>query len=79
MRLALRLAILVLALGGLVYGVLGERRELRPLRDAAASQEIDALAFVEGMTQDAYILRDGALYDAYSLVPEFAQVKDCKT
>ena len=70
--------ITILALGGLVYGFTAETREVKPIA-GDETQQIDALDFVEGTTQDAYFLRGGKLNDTYSLVPEFAQVKDCKT
>jgi hypothetical protein len=79
MRQAIRLAIAILALGGIAYGLTAERREVSPVREAEAGQEVDGLEFTEGVTQDAYFLRDGRLSDAYSLVPAFAQVRDCKT
>jgi len=78
MKLTIRLAILLLALAGLVYGFTAEMRDVRPI-GADDVQEVDALEFVLGTTQDAYFLRDGKLNDTYSLVPAFAQVKDCKT
>jgi hypothetical protein len=82
MRRTLRWVLLAVALAGLVYGLAFERRTVVPITAdpaVAVAETVDALTFVEGTTFDAYILRDGKLSDARSLVPAFAQVKDCKT
>jgi hypothetical protein len=80
MRLVLRYAILLLAAGGLVYGLGLEKREVMKVSaEPKVEREVDGLGFIEDATVDGYILRDGQLADLYSLKPPFAQVKDCAT
>jgi hypothetical protein len=80
MRVLLRWAILVVAVAGLVYGFLMERRTImRVSAEPQVEREVNALEFIEDATVDGYIRRDGQLADLYSLKPAFAQVKDCAT
>ena len=73
-----RLLFLAAALGLLAYGLF---RELHPVRklDGAELPPVRGGAFVAGATYEAFVRKDGALYDANSLEPGSANVKDCKT
>jgi hypothetical protein len=42
-------------------------------------QVVSGAALTERATYDAVMLRDGQLYDPYSLAPASADLKDCKT
>jgi len=60
------------------YGMSMERHRMRKLDDPQM-QILSGPQFVQGATVDSYMLKDGGLYDAYSLSKATANEKDCKT
>jgi len=74
----LRVLFLLACLGLVLYGLLAERHRVLSLPDGTP-QAVSGAAFTERATYDAVLLRDGQLYDAYSLAPASADIKDCMT
>jgi hypothetical protein len=81
LRLSTRLPrwlFLTASLSLLAYALHWERHEVLRFDDGPA-QHLTGPAFVEGTTYDGFGLRLGRLYDAYSLSPLAASLRDCKT
>jgi hypothetical protein len=74
----LRLLFLTAALGVLAWGGFRELHQVWKLEGANAAA-VDGRGFTAGATYEAFMLKSGRLYDAYSLAPESASIKDCKT
>jgi hypothetical protein len=74
----LRVAFLAGALVLLAWGVFRELHQVWKL-DSDNSTAVGGPGFTEGATYEAFMLRDGRLYDAKGLAPESANIKDCKT
>jgi hypothetical protein len=75
---AVRILLVLAALALLAWGLLWESHQVRSL-DGSAERAVSGPGFTEGATYDAFVRRDGRLYDVLSLQPEAAQSKDCKT
>jgi hypothetical protein len=73
-----RVLFLAAALMLLAWGVFRELHRVWKL-DSPNSTAVDGPGFTEGATYEAFMLKDGRLYDAYGLAPESASIKDCKT
>jgi hypothetical protein len=67
----------------LVYGIWYEGHAVYPLNQEQAAAEgprrISGAGFVEGATVDAYMRKEGQVYDVYSLSNAPVREKDCKT
>lgn len=63
----------------LAYGIFAERHRITPFSEGEAAKDIGGPAFTEGCTYDAFLAKEGKLYDIYSLEPGRAGEKDCKT
>ena len=74
----LRLSFLLAALTVLAWGAFRELHRVWKL-DSDNSVAVYGPGFTEGATYEAFMLKDGRLYDAYGLAPESASIKDCKT
>jgi hypothetical protein len=73
-----RLVLLLAALGLLAWGLAVESHRVLAL-DGASERRVTGRDFTEGTTYDAFLRKDGRLYEVRSLQPEAAQSKDCKT
>lgn len=73
-----RMATLGLVLLALVGSYLLERHAVRSFSDEDV-RELRAAAFLEGLTVDAYLRRNDALFDVYTINPEGVQERDCHT
>ncbi len=71
--LGLTLAMLCLAL------FLGGRKVYSMVPDSPAEKVYGEAEYTEGASFDAFLLKDGKLYDVYSLTPELLRQKDCPT
>ncbi len=79
MKLTIRIALLVLALGLIAWGVFAERHAVRPLV-AGETRFADGTTFTFDASVDGYVRIKGELFDAYTpLTPGQVQLKDCKT
>ncbi|MGE5609518.1 MAG: hypothetical protein ACM359_09715 [Bacillota bacterium] len=82
-RPLLRVLFLLLCALLLIYGLRWEQHEVLPLAKDPAQplglQHITGPGFVQGATVDAYMRKDGQLYDVYSLSNGPLSEKDCKT
>ncbi|HOX08234.1 MAG TPA: hypothetical protein PK280_17705 [Planctomycetota bacterium] len=75
----LRLLFLALSLSLLAWGAFRELHRVWKLDAPASSTAVNGPDFTAGATYEAFMLRDGRLYDARGLAPESASIKDCKT
>ena len=75
----IRIAIAILAFILLGYAWLRESHTVFSLSTPSRSKRLDGLEFTETTTFDGLMLKDGKLYDIYSLTPEVLQEKDCST
>ena len=75
----LRLILAVSCLALLLYAFMRESHKSYSLADKEKSIKLNARAFTETTTFDGLMLKDGRLYDIYSLTPERLQEKDCAT
>jgi hypothetical protein len=75
-----RLSIILSVLSGFIfiYGLIFEKHELFSLADNG-SKKINGLNLVEQSTFDGIVLKNGKLFDAYSLPSAINTPKDCKT
>ncbi len=71
--LGLTLAMLCLAL------FLGGRKVYSMVPDSSSEKVYGEAEYTEGASFDAFLLKDGKLYDVYSLTPEILRQKDCPT
>ncbi len=69
---------LTLAMLSLAFHV-GGRRVLSLAPGSPSEKVFGEAEYTEGASFDAFLLKDGRLYDAYSLTPESLQEKDCPT
>ncbi|MCY2952177.1 MAG: hypothetical protein NTU53_09400 [Planctomycetota bacterium] len=69
------LVICILLLG---YGLAFERHRVRAL-DTDQTQTLSGPVFIQGATVDSFMLKDGQVFDVYSLSKTMANEKDCKT
>ena len=74
----LRIAFLLAALAILAAGLFRNSHKVSSLA-GGPPQSVSGPAFTEGTTYDAFVRKDGRVYDAQSLVPEAAQEKECST
>jgi hypothetical protein len=71
---------LVLTLATLSLAFLVGGKRVLSLVPGSSSEKIFGEAeYTEGASFDAFLLKDGRLYDVYSLTPESLQEKDCPT
>lgn len=68
-----------MCLGLLAYAYLRESHTVYSLADTEKSKQFNAETFTETTTFDGLMLKDGKVYDIYSLTPEMLQEKDCAT
>jgi hypothetical protein len=73
---ALRIILVLLALGMTGYGLLAERHSVQSL-SGGEDQQVGGPAFVEGTTSDQFALHDGKVVAPLS--PVANKQKDCKT
>lgn len=73
-----RLTFLLICLALLAYAIFVERHPVRSL-DSDHTQYLKGPEFVQGATVDSYMLKDGQIFDIYSLSKSTANEKDCKT
>ncbi len=73
-----RLTFLVICLALLAYGIFIERHPVRSL-DSDHTQNLKGPEFVQAATVDSFLLKDGQVFDIYSLSKSTANEKDCKT
>lgn len=78
MNRAMRILVVLIGLSLLTWGLWRERHPVWSFGQDEP-KPTSGLKFVEGTTYDGFVLKDGRLYDAYSLSPGTAQQKDCKT
>ncbi len=77
--LAIRLALIAVAVALVGWGLRFERHRIVPLTGGEARQA-DGIAFTSDATVDGYVRIKGELFDAYTpLTPGQVQLKDCKT
>ncbi|MHC4883577.1 MAG: hypothetical protein ACYTGH_00680 [Planctomycetota bacterium] len=74
----LRPLIWILALSALAWSIGWEAHRVHRL-GSDESSVISGTDFIETTTVDGVMKRGGKLYDVYSLTPETASIKDCKT
>jgi hypothetical protein len=63
----------------LLYAYFKESHTVFSLANPDKMSKIDGQAFTETTTFDGLMLRDGKIYDIYTLTPEILQEKDCST
>jgi hypothetical protein len=74
----IRLIVLLLIVAGLIWSVGRENHTVHSL-GSDESKAVSGSEFIEATTVDGFIRKKGKLYDVYSLTPETASIKDCKT
>ncbi len=75
----LRLVFLAVALALVAYGLFGEAHVVRALDEGAEPAVIGGADYTSRSTSEEMMLRGGLLYDVFSLRPEAASDKTCKT
>ena len=75
---AVRVSFLLVCVALVLFGLFVERHRILGLL-GGEPQVVSGAALTERATYDAVMLRDGQLYDPYSLAPASADLKDCKT
>ena len=78
MKTSIRVVLLAAALAALVLALCVERRTVCSLADGQ-EKNIGGAAFVEAVSYDGLLRKDGKLFDNYSLTPPNLQAKDCAT
>lgn len=78
MKRIIRLLLIIVAVGALAHGIWRETHSMASLKGGEPVQ-INGRRFVEGVTYDNFIRKSGQMYDAFSLSPGTANIKDCKT
>lgn len=78
--LILRLAVLLLAIDMVIYGLKRETHEPYSLADEKRVVEtVSGPDYTRNLSVDAYMLVEGKLYDTRSLNPDAATIDMCKT
>jgi hypothetical protein len=75
----IRIVIAVFGLLLLTYAYFGESHTTFSLSNSSESMKLNGPAFTETTTFDGLMLKEGKIYDIYSLTPEVLQEKDCST
>lgn len=78
MKWFLRGLLLTIVLLWLLFGLVGEKHEVHRF-DTKEAASVGGPKFVEEITGDGYLLKDGKLFATNSLLPQGAGAKDCKT
>ena len=75
----IRIIFVLLSLLFLAYAVFFEKHIVFSLMNSDEFVELNSGSFTETTTFDGLMVKDGKIYDIYSLTPEVLQEKDCST
>ena len=75
----IRIFLIILSVLLLGYALIRESHRIYSLAEPDEYHDASGDEFTEITTFDGVMLRDGKLYDIYSLTPEMLQEKDCST
>ncbi len=62
----------------LAYAILGEKHDVFNL-SKPEEKKVSGFEYTETATFDGFMLKNGKVYDIYSLTPDVLQIKDCST
>ena len=78
-NIKIRIIFTLLSLLLLVYAFFCEKHIVFSLMNSDEFVELNSESFIETTTFDGLMIKDGKIYDIYSLTPEVLQEKDCST